>query len=328
MDTKQTYLVTGANGHLGYNLVKELIGTGQNVIASIRNPKHVSLFDALDCEVVQADMLDKQALLDTFQGVDQVFHCAAAFKHWAKDPEKEILEVNRLGTQNILEAAAKAGIKRLVYVSSIAALDHAILPMDEQSWSTVFPNPYYQAKLEAEKLAWHLADELNVDMVTVLPSSMIGSELPAALTPTMNFLNLIAKGQLPFDPNFSFNYVDVKDVAKGMILAAEKGRRGQRYILATKDSISTSEVIELSKGIVPNADYPVMPKAKLLEIAKQMEEESQVTGQAPLLLVKNVEFFYQADARIDISKAQKELGYDPKPPRQALLESLEYLGKR
>lgn len=326
MKNSKLSLVTGANGHLGNNLVKELVKEGYNVRASVRNVKNTAPFKDVDCDLVYADITKKESLLAAMKDVDVLFHVAAVFKHWAVDPEKEILGPNIDGTKNVLEAAAESNIKKVILVSSIAAIDHSVVPMNEKGWSKEFPNPYYEAKQEAEQLAWKLAEEFNIDLITVLPSSMIGPEIYGHLTPTMGFLNAVVNNQLPLDPSFSINFVDVKDVAKGIVLADKNGKPGNRYILATEPSISTTEVINMAKDIFDEVEVPsILSKEQLLSMAAKMEAESKITGKAPFLLTENVNHYYKADARIDISKARNELGYNPRDIKTVIGEALQYL---
>jgi len=326
MEVRKKCLVTGGNGHLGNNLVKELVAQGYEVKASVRNTKNRSPFTNVDCEVVYADMTDKASLLKVMDGVDVVFHTAAVFKHWAIDAEKEIHEPNRTGTRNILEAAAECKVKKVIYVSSIAALDHDSVPMNEKAWSKEFPNAYYESKQKSEQLAWKLAKELDIDLITVLPSSMLGADIYGQLTPTMTLMNNIITNQLPFDPVFGINFVSVKDVAKGMVMAEQNGRSGNRYILATELSITTSELLQIAKEVFPETEIPApVPKPQLLAIAQKMEDESEVTGQAPFLFVDNVNHYYNADARVDISKAYNELGYRPMKIKEVIIDAFRYL---
>jgi dihydroflavonol-4-reductase len=322
-------LVTGANGHFGNNLVRELVKQNYQVRASVRNIENKKPFEGVDCELVYADMLDKASLMEAMKGIEVLFHVAAVFTHWSLDPQKDIIEPNVIGTKNVIEAASECGVDKVILVSSIAALDHSSAPMKETTWNKKFPNPYYRSKQEAEQLAWDLSQKLNVKLITVLPSSMIGSEIFGHLTPTMGFLDMVINNRLPLDPIFAFNYVDVKDVAKGMILAAKFGRVGERYILATEPSITTTDILVLAKEMFPEITIPMqLPKSKLMVLAQQMEDESVITRTAPLLLVGNVEVYYNADARIDISKARNELGYNPSSPEKAIKDALIYLSQK
>lgn len=322
-------LVTGANGHLGNNLVRGLVNQGKQVRASVRNVNNRTPFEGLSCEVGFADMLDRDSLSKALQGIDILYHPAAVFKHWAKDPQKEIIEPNMEGTRNVLEIAAQQGIKKIVYVSSIVALDRTVVPMNETGWNTNFTNPYNHAKTVSEKLAWDLAKELNLWMVTVLPSAMVGPHTFRHLTPTMGFLNSVVKNPPPFDPNFTTNYVDVRDVVNGIIAASEKGENGTRYILGNELPISTTRVFELARALFPEISQPPrIPKEELIKIAAALEAASQTSGEAPALTVYNVELYYEADTRLDISTAKRDLGYAPRDPEEAVKEALIYLAKR
>jgi dihydroflavonol-4-reductase len=328
MKDNETTLVTGANGHLGNNLVRELLKNGKYVKASLRNIENKKPFEGLSCELVYADMLDKQSLLKAFKDVDKLYHVAAVFKHWAKNPEKEILEANLTGTQNVIEAAAECGIKKIIYVSSIAALDFSQPVIDEKNWGNIFPNMYFKSKNDSEKLAWFLANKLSLNMISVLPSGMIGPEIFGHLTPSMDLLNKIISNRLPFDPQYEINYVHVKDVAMGMILAEQKGKIGERYILGNEYSVSTTDVINIAKSLYQSIRIPRKAnKGFQLFLAAMMGLTSKITGNPPLLLKGNINHYYKKNENLNIQKAQVELGYKPRKPEDAIKETLEYLAQ-
>ena len=329
MKDKKTALVTGANGHLGNNLVRELIKEGYDVIASVRNMEYKKLFNDLSCKVVYADMLNKDSLEKAFNGVDILFHVAAVFKHWSKDLEKDILQANLQGTQNVLEAASTAGIKKIIYVSSIAALDFSQPRIDEKTWGTNFPNMYFKSKNDSEKLAWQLAKKLSLNMVTVLPSGMIGPEIFGHLTPSMTMLDNIIKNRLPFDPQYDINYVHVKDVAIGMILTERNGKIGERYIIGNEYSLNSTEVINIAKEVIPSIKVPKKAsKSFQMLLATLMNISSKFTKKPPLLLKGNINHYYKKKENLSIQKAQSELGFNPRNPEIAVKETFEYLIKR
>ncbi len=321
-------LVTGANGHLGNNLVRALLARGdaQRVRASVRNPNKRQPLEGLDCEIVQADLLDKASLLRVMEGVDTLYQVAAVFKHWARDAQKEIIEPNLQGARNVLEAAAEQGVRRVVYVSSEVALDDRQSPVDETSWNTHYRgNPYIQSKTESEQLALHLAGELGLNLVTVLPGTIIGPH-NLWLTPTMHYVQQALNNEVFVDVNFHFNFVDVRDVAAGMIAAAEKGRNGERYILANEHPVSTRRLLELAQEQNPKVRIPPRaPKFLLQVMSSAMEFASAITGNPPMLLRSQVENFYGVARRIDLTKARTELGFNPRPPETAVREALTYL---
>lgn len=328
--TKQNLaLVSGANGHLGNNLVRLLISKGIPVRATVRNIKHKIPFTGLDCEVMEADITDKASFVKALQGVETFYAVGAAFKLWAKDPQKEIYEVNINGTRNIIEAAAEAGVKRIVYVSSIAALDYSKLPAREDyGYNPDRRDMYYNSKNDGEKLAFELAKKHNIELVAVLPAAMIGSEAFAPLSVSYGILKLILNKEIPVDTNITLNWIDVKDVAEGCYLAAVKGRNGERYILANEQCVSITETTKIAQKMYPERGIEIpkaVPEFMLLVLAGIMELRSKLSGKAPLLTRKDIAMFSGLQQNFDISKARNELGFNPKKPEQAVKEALEYL---
>lgn len=332
MTQKNLALVTGANGHLGNNLVRLLISKGIPVRASVRNIKNKEPFAGLNCEVVQSDISDKQSLVNALQGVETFYAVGAVFKLWAKDPKKEIYDVNLEGTKNIVEAGVEAGVKRIVYVSSIAALNYSTLPTKESYGQ----NPdrrdmYYNSKNDGEKLAFELAKKHNMELVAVLPSAMIGSTAFAPLSVSYNIISLILKKEIPVETKITLNWIDVKDVAEGCYLAATKGKNGERYILANEKCTSIKETTQIAQELFPELKIKLpaaVPKPILFIIAWFMEMGSKISGKAPLLSTKDIAMFSGLQQDFDITKARTELGFNPKNSKQAVIEAMKYLQAR
>jgi dihydroflavonol-4-reductase len=328
MNTNPLSLVTGANGHLGNNLVRHLLSHGERVRASVRNPRNRDPFAGLDCEVVAADITDKASLLAALEGVHTLYAVGAAFKLWARDEEKEIYQVNLQGTRNLLEAAAAKGVKKIVYVSSIAALNYATLPTKESyGFNPDRRNVYYKSKNDSEQLAFSLAREYNLNLVSVLPSAMIGGEA-FGLNESFGILKSIYDKQVPIETGFAINWVDVKDVAAGCYAAAQRGVNGKRYILANEKSMSLRDTTALAMELFPDLGFklpPSVPKAVLYGMAFLMETASRFTGKAPLLRTNLISMLYGVAQDFDITLARQELDYSPKPPAQAVREALLYL---
>lgn len=329
MENQQLSLVNGANGHLGNNLVRLLISKGIRVRASVRNISNKKPFEGLDCEVVQSDITDKQSLVRALQGVDTFYAVGAAFKLWAKDPQKELYDVNLNGTRNMVEAAAEAGVKRIVYISSIAALNYINVPVKENyGYNPDRRDLYYNSKNDGEKLAFELAQKHNIELVAVLPSAMIGGEAFAPLNVSYNILKLILQKEIPVETNIAPNWVDVKDVAEGCFLAATKGISGERYILANEKSTTIKDTTKIAQRLFPDLKIklPVaVPKIILLAIAGLMELISKIKGKAPLLSVKDVAMFSGLQQDFDVTKSRSELGFDPKPSVMVVEEAMQYL---
>lgn len=331
MTGKNLVLVSGANGHLGNNLVRLLIKEGFHVRASVRSIQNKECFKDLNCEVVQADITDKGSFVKALQGVHTFYAVGASFKLWAKDPKKEIYDVNMNGTRNTIEAAAEAGVKRIVYVSSIAALDYTHLPAKESNgYNPDRRDMYYNSKNDGEKLAFQLAEELGIELVSVMPGAMIGGEAFLPLNVSYGVLKLILNKQIPMDTQITLNWVDVKDVAEGCYLAAQKGRSGERYILANEKCMTITNTTRLAQKLYPELKIKVpgsVPKFVLYTIAGLMELSAKISGKPPVLTTKDIAMFSGLQQNFDISKARNELGFNPKNPEQAVREALSYLMK-
>ncbi|CAM3028699.1 dihydrokaempferol 4-reductase [Chryseobacterium flavum] len=324
-------LVSGANGHLGNNLVRFLLKQGIPVRATVRNAKNKTPFKGLNCELVEADITDKASFVKALQGVETFYAVGASFKLWAKDPKKEIYDVNMDGTRNTIEAAAEAGVKRIVYVSSIAALDYTKLPTKESNgYNPDRRDMYYNSKNDGEKLAFELAAKLGIELVSVMPSAMIGSEASLPLNVSYGIVKLILKKEIPVDTKITLNWVDVKDVAEGCYLAAQKGRPGERYILANEKCMSITDTTILANSLYPELKLKIpksVPKGILFTIAGLMEFTARMSGKAPVLTRKDISMFSGLQQNFDISKARNELGFNPKSPVQALKEAFDYMMK-
>lgn len=324
-------LVSGANGHLGNNLVRFLLKKGIPVRATVRNINNKKPFEGLDCEIVQADITDKASFVKALQGVETFYSVGASFKLWAKDPKKEIYDVNIEGTRHTIEAAAEAGVKRIVYVSSIAALDYAKLPSKESyGYNPDRRDMYYNSKNDGEKLAFELAKKLGIELVAVMPSAMIGSEAFLPLNVSYSVLKLIINKQIPVDTKITLNWIDVKDVAEGCYLAAQKGRAGERYILANEKCMTITDTTILANNLYPELNLKVpnaVPKFLLYTIAGIMEFSAKLNDKAPVLTRKDIAMFSGLQQNFDISKSRNELGFNPKKPEQAVKEALDYLMK-
>ena len=327
--TRNLALVSGANGHLGNNLIRLLLDKGIPVRATVRTIGNKKPFDDLDCEVVEADITNKASFISALQGVETFYAVGAAFKLWAKDPKKEIYDVNMQGTQYIIEAAAAAGVKRIVYVSSVAALNYNQLPTKESyGYNPERRDMYYNSKNDGEQLAFKLAKELGVELVSVMPAAMIGSEAFLPLNVSYGVLKLILNKQIPVDTKITLNWIDVKDVAEGCYLAALKGKDGERYILANEKCMTITDTTKLAMKLYPELKLKVpgaVPKFMLYIIAWVMEFTARISGKAPLLTTKDIAIFSGLQQDFDISKARTELGFNPKKPELAVTEAFAYL---
>ncbi len=318
--------VTGANGHLGNNLVRRLVAKGEKVVAGVRNVDIKEPFEGVDCRLAYADLLDQSSLDDALNGVDTLYQVAAVFKHWSRNPKEDIIRPNMLGTENILKAAARQNVKKVVYVSSIGALGNNQSCIDETSWNQNSGDPYYYSKTESEKLALGLAKQHNLFLVSVLPAAMIGGHSPDRLTPTMEILDLILKNQQPIDPRFNINFVSIDDVVDGMIAAAEKGRNGERYILGNESPVCTSDIFKMARSISSEVNIPLKPSRPVLMVmALLMELVARITGKRADLSRELIKTYHLDHHTLNLSKSRTELQFHPRDPAQVIQSALEAL---
>jgi len=321
-------LVTGGNGHLGNNLIRLLLSNNQKVRTTVRNINSAKPFKALDCEVVQADITDRESLKKAFQGVTNLYAVAANFSMWAKNPKTEIYDNNMQGTQNVFDIAKECGVKNIVYVSSVASLDFTKLPANvDNGYNRDRRNWYYNSKNDSDKLALELGKKYGIRTVLVLPSAMIGSKA-YKLSYTNNLVLQVLNGEIPVDTNVTLNWVDVKDVASGMYNAMRKGRNGERYILSNEQHTTLQDTVKIASELYPELKLKTpkkVPKCLLYSVAGLMEFSSKLTGKEPLLQRHYLDMFYGLKQDYDISKSKKELDFNPKPSRKALEDALKYL---
>ena len=326
--SKEISLVTGGNGHLGNNLVRQLLSENQKVRTTVRNINNLEPFEGLDCEVVQADITDRASLSKAFQGVTNLYAVAANFSMWAKNPKTEIYDNNMRGTQNVFDIAKECGIKNIVYVSSVASLDFTKLPAHvDNGYNKDRRNWYYNSKNDSDKLALELGEKYGIRTVLVLPSAMIGS-IAYKLSYSNNLVLQVLNGKIPVDTNVTLNWVDVKDVAAGTYKAMIKGRDGERYILSNEKHTSLQESVKIASELFPelNLKMPMkVPKFLLYFVAGLMELGSKLTGKEPQLQRHYLDMFYGLKQDYDISKSRQELGFNPTPSRKALEDALKYL---
>jgi dihydroflavonol-4-reductase len=321
-------LVTGGNGHLGNNLIRLLLSDNQKVRTTVRNINNTEPFKGLDCEVVQADITDKESLKKAFQGVTNLYAVAANFSMWAKNPKTEIYDNNMQGTQNVFDIAKECGVKNIVYVSSVASLDFTKLPANvDNGYNKDRRNWYYNSKNDSDKLALELGKKYGIRTVLVLPSAMIGSKA-YKLSYSNKLVLQVLNGEIPVDTNVTLNWVDVKDVALGTYNAMTKGKDNERYILSNEKHTTLQETVKIAADLYPELKLKTpkkVSKCLLYSVAGLMEFSSKLTGNEPLLQRHYLDMFYGLKQDYDISKSRKELDFNPKPSREALEDALKYL---
>ena len=212
-------LVTGANGHVGNNLVRLLVEKGYTVRASVRNakdPEKTKHLEPLGVEIVEADLMKPETLEAAVEGMDGVFQVAAAYVTWSRDPQRDIIDPSVIGGINVLRAAKEAGVKKVVFTSSAAAIGTDASrekPLTEEDWNEDALSPYMIAKTRAEKKAWEFVKDADMKLVTICPTGIIGPGFYRH-TPTTQPFELALRGKVPVALPFGFSFVDVRKQVK------------------------------------------------------------------------------------------------------------------
>jgi dihydroflavonol-4-reductase len=314
--------ITGASGLLGGNLAAEAIAAGHRVVATRRAGTQVAHLADLPIEWRDAELGSKDALAAAFAGVDAVFHCAAAVSV-KREVTREMRETNVTGTANVIDACVAAGVKRLVHTSSVVAIGLMTngVPCDETAtWNFETEgllDAYAITKHEAEELVHGARDRL--DAVIVNPTYMFG---PRDARPSSGALIIkVVHRRVPgWTPGYN-NFVDVRDVARGMLAAWERGRRGERYILGGHD-MTYREVFERIAhvaGVKPPRFGIPLPIAKLVGRAGDFIE---ARGREPLVNSTQIRYAYTDKFRFASQKAATELGYSYGPLEPAIADAL------
>jgi dihydroflavonol-4-reductase len=322
--------VTGASGFIGANLVHELAGRGHRVKALVRAGSDLRGLTGADCEQVKGDVTDRAGLEKAMRGCDWCFHVAASYHLWLPD-YKPMYAANVDGTRNVIEAAAAAGCSRIVYTSTVGciALPHEengkVVPTDESSPVTgaQMGNHYKRSKWQAEEVARELAAK-RLPVVIVNPSAPIGPR-DVKPTPTGQVIVDFLNRQMPAYMDTGLNWVHVRDVAVGHILAAEKGRVGERYILGNAEGNWTMRdsfavMAELADLPAPKFQVPYFVALTAAHVNEAMSSFSGKPPKAPVAGVRMARYkmFFNP------AKAIRELGLPQTPPRQAFSDAMEW----
>jgi dihydroflavonol-4-reductase len=317
-------LVTGATGFVGAAVARALARRGHNLRFLVRAGSDRRNLAGLQGELVEGNLAKPSSLPKAVKGCRYVFHVAADYRLWVPNP-KMMRSINIDGTLALLVAAHDAGVERCVYTSSVAALglNKNGQPADE----TTFVDPalligaYKRSKYDAEQAVRRIA-LAGHNIVIVNPSTPVG---PGDIkpTPTGKMVLDAANGRMPAYVNTGLNIVHVDDVAIGHVLALERGRAGDSYILGG-ENLMLKDLLRMiaaqARRRAPTLHLPITP---LMPIAAVMEKLAARTGRPPLMtremlqMARKKMFFSSA-------KAIRELGYSPRPARDAVEDALDY----
>ena len=322
--------VTGASGFIGANLVHELNARGHVVKALLRDGSDIRGLHGAAFERVSGDLADAAKLRAAMRGCDWCFHVAASYHLWLRD-YAPMYAANVAGTRNVIEAAAAAGCSRIVYTSTVGCIGlpdgvgGKFTPTDETATTTEaqMTNHYKRSKWQAEQVARELAGK-GLPVVIVNPSAPIGPR-DVKPTPTGQVIVDFLNRAMPAYLDTGLNWVHVRDVAIGHILAAERGRIGERYILGHADGNWTMK--QALDGLAEITSVPApkfrVPYSVALAAAHVNEAFSALTAKPPKAPVAGVRMA-KYKMWFNPAKAIRELGLPQTPPKQALTDAVEW----
>ena len=316
-------LITGATGLVGSALARKLVAEGAAVRALVRSGSPRSQLEGLDLEFVEGDMRDTRSVCAAMVGIRHVFHVAADYRLWARDPN-EIYAANVDGTRTIMQEAQRAGVERIVYTSSVAtiALRQDGTPADESIGLSVEEGigAYKRSKIAAERLVEAMVANENLPAVIVNPSTPIGPR-DVKPTPTGRIIVEAARGHMPGFVDTGLNLVHVDDVADGHITALRSGRIGERYILGGENVLLADMLAEIARLTGRRAPRWRIPRAAVIPVAYAAETAARFTGRPPfttrdgIRMAEHHMFFTAA-------KAERELGFKARPYGAALEDAI------
>jgi dihydroflavonol-4-reductase len=317
-------LVTGGSGFIGQYLVSELVAKGRKVrVLDVRPPTRA----LAGVEFVEGSVLDPDLLNNAVVNVDEIYHLAGLPGMW-KLNKAEFHDVNFIGTRNVLTAARQRGGTRFLHCSTESILFHsspgdvsaeeARLSLDDM------PGPYTRSKMLADELALQAAAS-GFPVVVGCPTMPIGPHDHNVTPPTAMLQHFLSGGPLQMYLDFKVNFVDVRDVAAGLILAMEKGRVGHRYLLGGS-SISLKRVLELMTAISGRRKLLISVPGGVAELAARLLELKSdfMTHREPAATVEGVRIARRATS-LSVEKARRELGYVPRPIEPLLREMIAHM---
>ncbi len=323
IEAQDLIVVTGASGFVGSAVVEKLLAERARIRAIVR-PTSARIPAPRDgVEIALADMRDTALMKGAMRGARFLFHVAADYRLWAKNP-REVVEANVEGTRAVMAAAADAGVERVVYTSSVATLAPAAdAPVDETAVLTErnAVGAYKRSKIAAERLVEILIAD-GLPAVIVNPSTPIGPR-DGRPTPTGRILIEAAQGRMPAYVDTGLNLVHVDDVAAGHVAALKIGRIGERYILGGDDVTLGRMLADIAALVGRPPPQVKLPRAPLYPLAVAAEAVAQITGREPFLtldglrMAKKKMFFTSA-------KAERELAYRHRPYHEAIEDALDW----
>ena len=323
--------VTGASGFIGSNLVHELVARGHRVKALLRTESDARGLYGAEFQRVTGDILDRPLLEREMDGCDWCFHVAATYSLWMRN-YAPMYETNVEGTRNVLEAAGKVGCRKIVYTSTVGCIglpkkvNGKYAPADESEHVSdeQMTNDYKRSKFRAEAVAFELFRKKGLPIIIVNPTAPAGPR-DVKPTPTGQLIVDFLNRKLPAYLDTGLNWVHVRDVAVGHILAAQSGRFGERYILGNAEGNWTMQemlkTLEEITGIpAPKIKVPYWVAYRAAEVNEMISFFTRKPPRAPLAGVRMAKY----KMWFNPGKAIRDLGLPQTPPKQALADAVEW----
>jgi dihydroflavonol-4-reductase len=324
---KISTLITGATGLVGSAVASKLVAQGFAVRALVRPGSPRSHLEGLGLEYVAGDIRDAESVRRAMGGVRYVFHVAADYRLWARNPS-EIFAANVDGTRTVMQEAKRASVERVVYTSSVATLglrtdggaaDETVALSIEEGIGA-----YKRSKIAAERLVEAMIESEGLPAVIVNPSTPIGPR-DIKPTPTGRIIVEAARGRVPGFLDTGLNLVHVDDVAEGHIAALKRGVIGERYILGGENVLLADMLTEIARLVGRRPPRLRLPRAVVLPVAYAAEATAWLTGREPFTTRDGIRM---AEHRMffTAAKAERDLGIRPRPYREALVDAIRWFG--
>ncbi len=316
-------LLTGANGFVGSAVLRLLIDKGHDVRALVRPDSDRRNFEGIDVEIIEGDLRNTESLKQAVKGCNTLFHIAADYRLWIPDPDT-MYKTNVGGTRNLIIAATDAGVEKIVYTSSVATLGLQTNGTSSDETTPVSLDDmfghYKRSKFLAEQEVSKLVKEQSCPVTIVNPSTPVGPR-DIKPTPTGRIVLDTIRKRMPAYVDTGLNIVHVDDVANGHLLALEKGKLGERYILGG-DNMSLASILEyicVSQDISPPTIK--LPHNLVMPIAWFMERIASITHKEPRATVDSVRMSKKM-MFFSSQKAKEKLGYQSRPGVEGLKDAI------
>jgi dihydroflavonol-4-reductase len=321
--------VTGGTGFIGGHVVRQLRARGDEVVALVRSPEKGAPLRDIGCDLMGGDLSDQEALREGMRGCDAVIHSAAVYEVGIPKSEHEAMyEANVLGTERVLRTALEEKIPRVVYISTVGAFGNTRGNVVDETYTHPggdYTSYYEETKVKAHQIARRLIDDEGLPCVIVQPGGVYGPGDHSAIGTQINQFLAGRMPLIPF-PDLGFNMVHVDDVAAGVLLALDKGRAGEAYVLGGQITTMRESMETLARVAGKKAPKRAVPTSVLKVMTPIGPVVGKLMGQPPNLS----ELISAADgvtywAKHD--KAIEQLDYSPRGLEQGLRDTLEAEGK-